>query len=87
MYLEIGGDFNYTDSTTGGTQDTNATMDYTLYNARITLGDEEGKWSAQLWSHNITDEYYYPSAFVANGPFVRMVGMPRTVGATVAYYW
>jgi len=87
LYLEVGGDVNYTDSTTGGSQPTNATPSYRLYNARVTLGDNDGRWSAQLWSRNLTDEYYYPSAFVANGPFVRMLGMPRTVGITFNYHW
>ena len=87
MYLEVGGDVNYTDSTTGGSQPTNATPSYRIYNVRVTLGDNDGRWSAQIWSRNVTDEYYYPSAFVANGPFVRMLGMPRTVGITFGYHW
>lgn len=85
-YLEVGADFNYKDETSGGTQAEDRTEDYTVYNARVTLGDAEDKWNVQLWGHNITDEYYYPSAFRGgNGPFVRSVGMPRTVGVTLEY--
>ena len=86
LYLEIGADFNYKDSTSGGSQAEDATESYTVYNARAALGDAEGTWVVQLWGRNITDEYYYPSAFRGgNGPFVRSVGMPRTVGVTLEY--
>lgn len=86
LYIEVGADFNYKDSTTGGSQPSDATDSYTIYNARIALGEEEGTWNVQLWGRNITDEYYYPSAFRGgNGPFVRSVGMPRTVGVTLEY--
>lgn len=88
LYLHLGADFNHTDTTSGGANAfAFATKAYTLVNARIELGDAGGKWSAQLWSHNLTDEFYYPSAFVANGPFVRIVGMPRTVGLSLDYHW
>jgi len=86
MFMEVAGDFNFKDSTTGGTQPSDATEDYTVYNARVTLGNLDGKWNAQLWARNLTDEYYYPSAFQGgNGPYVRSVGMPRTYGVTLGY--
>jgi len=86
MFMELAGDFNFKDSTTGGTTIEDATEDYTVYNARVTLGDLSGTWSTQLWARNLTDEYYYPSAFRGgNGPFVRSVGMPRTYGITLGY--
>ena len=86
LFMEVGGDFNYKDSTTGGTAPEDATEDYTVFNARLTIGDQGGQWDAQLWARNLTDEYYYPSAFRGgNGPFVRSVGMPRTYGVSVGY--
>lgn len=86
LYLRLGADFNHKDKTTGGANlFAYATPDYTVYNARITLGDLADKWSVQIWSHNLTDEFYYPSAYAANGPYVRVVGMPRTVGVTFDY--
>jgi iron complex outermembrane receptor protein len=88
LYVQLGADFNHTDTTSGGANAfAFATKAYTLVNARIELGDAGDKWSAQLWSHNLTDEFYYPSAFVANGPFVRIAGMPRTVGISLDYHW
>jgi iron complex outermembrane receptor protein len=86
LYLEAGADLNYKDSTSGGTQPSDATESYTVYNARVSISDSSETWKAQLWSRNLTDEYYYPSAFTGgNGPFVRSVAMPRTVGITVDY--
>lgn len=84
FYSSLAFDFNYKDNTVGViNQPENATASYLIANARITFGDQEGKWSAQLWSRNITDKYYYPSAFRGgNGPFVRVNGLPRTIGVT-----
>lgn len=39
-----------------------------------------------LWSRNLFDKYYYPAAYTGgNGPFIRSVGMPRTIGVTLSY--
>ena len=38
------------------------------------------------WSRNLFDKYYFPAAYQGgNGPWVRSVGMPRTVGITAEY--
>ena len=88
LYLQLGADVSYTDTTSGGANAfAFATKAYTLVNARVALGDADGRWSAELWSRNLTDEFYYPSAYVANGPFVRVAGMPRTVGVSLDYRW
>mgnify|MGYP002713180195 CR=1 FL=1 len=86
LYLAVGADFNYKDSTTGGSQPTDATESYTIYNARVAIGEQSGTWMVQLWGRNISDEYYYPAAYTGgNGPYVRSVGMPRTMGVTLEY--
>jgi iron complex outermembrane receptor protein len=47
---------------------------------------QDGQWRAMLWSRNVTDEDYFPSAHTGgNGPYVRRMGMPRTVGVTLDY--
>jgi iron complex outermembrane receptor protein len=39
-----------------------------------------------LWVRNVADEDYYASAFLGgNGPYVRSMGMPRTVGVSLSY--
>jgi iron complex outermembrane receptor protein len=79
-------DYAYTDSTTGGAQETDATDSYGVANARIGYGASDGKWRVLLWGRNITDESYFPAAYTGgNGPFVRVMGMPRTWGVTLDY--
>ncbi|MEM1111705.1 MAG: TonB-dependent receptor [Pseudomonadota bacterium] len=86
LVMEVAGDVNYTDETTGGVRPEEATDSYTLANLRLSLGSQDGKWRALLWSRNVTDEDYFPSAYVGgNGPFVRSYGMPRTYGLTFSY--
>lgn len=84
LEMNIGADVNYTDSTTGGAQLTDATEDYTIMNARIGIANTEGTWRLLAWGRNVTDEYYYPAAYTGgNGPFVRANGMPATFGITL----
>jgi iron complex outermembrane receptor protein len=86
LVMEVAGDFSYQDSTTGGAQPSDATDSYTIYNARIGIGSADYKWRAQLWGRNITDEYYYPAAYLGgNGPYIRVTGMPVTYGVSLTY--
>ncbi|MCP5183786.1 MAG: TonB-dependent receptor [Pseudomonadales bacterium] len=84
--LRLGADVNYKDKATGGPRIQTATDDYAVYNARIGLDNVASNWGIQLWSRNLTDEYYYPAAHTGgNGPYVRSVGLPRTLGVTFTY--
>lgn len=85
VHLDLAGDVYYTGETTGGTKAYTATEDYTIVNTRITLGSESGSWYAQAWCRNLTDEYYYTSSMTSNGPYARILGMPRTMGITVGF--
>jgi iron complex outermembrane receptor protein len=86
MNMSIATDINYKGDTTGGAQSTDATESYTVANLRVALSSPDNKWRALVWSRNVTDEYYYPAAYVGgNGPFVRSVGLPRTVGLSLTY--
>lgn len=58
---------------------------YTLVNGRVGLRTQDDAWSFSIWVRNLTDRYYYTSAFVGNGVFVRTNGMPRTFGFSTAY--
>ena len=79
-------DLSYTDKTTGGVAPERATEDYTVINARLSISDASEKWKTLLWVRNIADEDYYASAFLGgNGPYVRSMGMPRTVGVSLSY--
>ncbi len=86
LVLEVAGDVNFQDDTTGGSQPTDATEDFTLVNARIALLSADAKWRVMVWGKNLTDKYYYPAAYTGgNGPFVRVNGMPRTYGVSLNY--
>ena len=86
LVMEVAGDFSYQDDTTGGAAPSDATESYAIFNARIGIGADDGKWRVLVWSRNLTDEYYYPAAYQGgNGPWVRSVGMPLTYGVTLFY--
>ncbi len=87
LYLELGGDVNYADGSPGspGGGAAFGSSDYTILNVRVGLGSTDETWRVQVWSRNLADEYYYPTASSGNGPFMRMVGMPRTVGVKLDY--
>ena len=88
LVMEVGADVAYKDETSGGAQITDATEDYTIWNARVGVGSSDGRWRALVWGRNLSDEYYYPAAYTGgNGPFIRSVGMPRTYGISLDYYW
>ncbi len=85
MHMEVAADVSFQDDTTGGSQPTDATEDFTLLGARIALSGADEQWRLMLWSKNLTDEDYYPAAYTGgNGPFVRVNGMPRTYGVSLA---
>ena len=87
LLLGFGFDANYKGSTNGNVAigsyaDTAA---YSVVNARVYLGSVDEDWKLTLWSKNLFDEYYYPAALYAgNGPYVRSVGKPRTIGLTAS---
>ena len=86
LILGMALDLSYTDKTTGGVAPERATEDYTVINARLSISDASEKWKTLLWVRNVADEDYYASAFLGgNGPYVRSMGMPRTVGVSLSY--
>jgi iron complex outermembrane receptor protein len=88
LLLDLAGDITYTDATTGSINVEEYTDDYTLLGARLGLGAADGRWRAMLWGRNLSDEDYFPSAYIGgNGPYVRSQGMPRTYGVTLSYLW
>lgn len=66
---------------------------YTLYNARLTLGDiklgeNAGNVKISLWGKNITDEEYIVYAAPAGSPPVsitQVFGAPRTLGVDITF--
>lgn len=61
---------------------------YKLVNARIGVGDVEGRWDVTGWARNATDEFYQLNVpQVAADTRVRYTGMPRTYGVTFSYHY
>jgi len=84
--MDVAIDYSYTDSTTGGSQPSDATDSYHIANLRLGYGSDDGQWRVLLWGRNITDEDYYPAAYQGgNGPWIRANGMPRTWGVSLDY--
>jgi len=86
LRMSIAGDVSYQDETSGLVTEQRATEDFTVVNGRVAIASADDTWRATLWSNNLLDEDYYPAAFTGgNGPYVRVMGMPRTYGIRVDY--
>ncbi len=61
--------------------------DRTLLNMNVALSDPDGKWIANLWAKNMTDEVYASSAFAVSviNQYGPALGNGRTAGITVRY--
>ena len=82
--LLLAGDVTYK----GDSLTVNQTIDgYTLYNARVGVSDNDGRWSLMAWGRNITDEYYFHSESISNCCSIRLNGQPETYGVTFSYNW
>lgn len=56
---------------------------YTLVDLRA--GVEKGPWQAQIWGRNVTDKYYWTTAYRGIDRINRFAGMPATYGVTISY--
>lgn len=57
---------------------------YTTFDARLGVNAHDDKWRFQVWARNLTDKYYWTSAFRVNDSINRYPGNPRTFGATLS---
>lgn len=58
---------------------------YTVYNASLTLFDQDGDWSVSLWGRNLGDEVYRTQALAVEflGLAGVLYGAPRTYGISL----
>ncbi|MES1200561.1 MAG: TonB-dependent receptor [Pseudomonadota bacterium] len=61
---------------------------YTILNARVGIGAENGRWSLEGWVHNLTDKFYQIGAFGVPeqsglGVYATYPNEPRTFGITL----
>ncbi len=88
----VGTNINYQSATSGFFYDrTSALLPYNVLNipARtlvdLRAGVENGRWTFQIWAHNVFDQYYWTGAAHVNDVLVHYTGMPRTYGITFSY--
>jgi outer membrane receptor protein involved in Fe transport len=88
----VGTNINYQSDTSGFFYDrTSALLPYNVLNipARtlvdLRAGVENGRWTFQIWAHNVFDQYYWTGAAHVNDVLVHYTGMPRTYGISFSY--
>jgi outer membrane receptor for Fe3+-dicitrate len=58
---------------------------YSLLNLTAGVQSDNGHWRAEIWGKNVTNTYYWTTAFYEFDPVVRYTGMPATYGVTLSY--
>ncbi len=58
---------------------------YGLLDLRAGVKAADGRWSVQLFGHNVTNKYYWTQASRIYDTAVRYTGMPATFGVTANY--
>lgn len=58
---------------------------YTLLDLRAGVETEDGRWSAQIWGRNITNDYYWTNVTHLTDYVSRLAGMPATYGISIGY--
>ena len=84
LVMGLAGDVSYKDDTSARLSE-QAVEEYTVFNVRAYLDSGDGKWRTTLWSNNVTDTDYFLAAYAGNGPYARVMAMPRTYGVTLDY--
>ncbi|WP_070151987.1 TonB-dependent receptor [Sphingobium phenoxybenzoativorans] len=81
----LGGDMSYQSGTNAGFGNV-PLLDipaYTLFNLRA--GIEKDAWRFSLWGRNITDHYYWTTAYYSTDTVNRLAGIPATYGVSLSY--
>jgi iron complex outermembrane receptor protein len=58
---------------------------YGLLNLSAGLERRDHHWGVEVWGRNVTNTYYWSTAFYDFDPTVRYTGMPSTYGVTLSY--
>lgn len=85
-------DFNYVDERSLSSIDHPALVieSYLVANAKLSYTTADGRWQAELWVNNFTDEEYVASAFditTFTGVVIDAFAPPRWFGATIRHNW
>jgi iron complex outermembrane receptor protein len=81
----VGGNASYQSIASGALGDDAILREkrYALLDLRAGL--EHGNWRFSLWGRNVTNTYYFPTAFRANDTLIRYTGMPATYGVMINF--
>ena len=58
---------------------------YGLLNLGVGVERRDDHWRAEIWGKNVTNTYYWNTAFYEDDPVVRYTGLPATYGVTLSY--
>ena len=58
---------------------------YGLLNLAAGVKSQDDHMLVEIWGKNVTDTYYWTTAFYQFDPVVRYTGLPSTYGVTVSY--
>lgn len=58
---------------------------YTLLDVRAGVQAADGRYDVTFWGRNVTNEYYWTSAYLSFDTIVRFVGTPATWGVSFSY--
>jgi iron complex outermembrane receptor protein len=67
----------------GSADKRNPKSDYLLIDSRLSVATPGDRAVLSLWAKNMTNEYYWTSAYIANGVYARLNGTPATFGLTL----
>lgn len=84
----VGADYSYNSEATSELEDDPVFTipSYELVNARVGVGDIDGRWDVTAWGRNITNEFYQLNIPQNTADsIVRYTGMPQTYGLTLTY--
>jgi iron complex outermembrane recepter protein len=58
---------------------------YGLLNLAVGVESQDDHWRAEIWGKNVTNTYYWNTAFYEFDPVVRYTGLPSTYGVSFSY--
>ncbi len=86
MRTSLSGKYTSTFNTGSDLHPAKEQPEFWLVNARIAVGTQDERWTAELWAQNLFDEEYYQVGYDAplqSGGFDAFLGAPRTYGVTL----
>ena len=85
LVLRMSADVIYSDKYYAGMDKSDLYLvdNFTVWNAQIGIGAQDGRWSIELFGRNLFDENYYTSANMSNDYWYRTRGEPLNYGVRV----